>query len=583
MISRREFLVSGAGAIAASGLLPGVGLASRRRIGRGTGSAASLLGPPSAAQLEALRVLGRTSLRMPGLLAHPDLAAGTDTLPQIEHVVVLMMENHSYDNFFGMLGRQPGQRPRGDGLTIGYDGYPVNSNPQADGKPLRAFHMPTTCQLSGQPSQEWEASHEQFNGGKNNGFVTSPSGPVAMGYWDQRDLPFTYSLAERFPIGDRWFCSLLGQTDPNRRYLIAATSMGMTDDYNAPGQIGTLSLAPKNGTIFTQLTSHGISWRDYYAQFPSQTSATPYLYPDDDAALEQKYGEALNQFYTDAADGNLPSFSLLEPNYGTTSQENPQNIVRGEALLSQVVKAVGRSPKWKQTVLIITYDEHGGYYDHVPPPVALAPDDVPPVVGPGESTYDGFTRYGFRVPSVVLSAYAKPHHVSHTVYDHTSILAFVERKWNLPAMTLRDANANDLSDFFDLKALGSGHPTFSHLPKLAKPSQDAATLRCSRTGPGKIPPKDPRPERVEVVSALASRKRSGVVVRLRASAGEQHHATLQLRHGTQLISARRLGLITGRTQELVLRVHGQLPPAGRYEVVVAKGHHRLARRGVTVR
>ena len=582
MISRRELLLGGASAALASGVLPGAGLAAGRRRLSGRPSLAGLLGP-TAQQREALRVLGRTTMRLPGSRPHPALSSGTDTLPQIEHVVVLMMENHSYDNVFGMLGRITGERPRGDGLKIGYDGYPVNTNPQADGKPLRAFHMPSTCQLPGQPSQEWIACHEQYNGGRNNGFITSPSGPVAMGYWDERDLPFTYSLAREFPIGDRWFCSVLGQTDPNRRYLIAATSSGMTDDVPIPSQVALLGAQPKNGTIFSQLTTHGISWKDYYAQYPSQYSATPNLYPADDAALEQTYGEPLTQFYTDAANGNLPSFSLVEPNYGTSSQENPQNIIRGETVLADVVRAVGRSPKWKQTVLIITYDEHGGYYDHVPPPAALAPDSIPPVTAePGQPTYDGFSRYGFRVPSVVVSPYAKRRHVSHTVYDHTSILAFVEHKWNLPALTLRDANANELTDFFDLKAMAHRHPTFPHMPKLAKSGQDAATLRCSKTGPGTIPPKHPRPQRVEILSAVPNRSRGGVVVRLHASAGEQHHATLQLRRGTRVLTGRRLPLITDREQELLLSVHGRMPPRGHYEVVVAKGGKRLARRGVTV-
>jgi phospholipase C len=136
------------------------------------------------------------------------------------------------------------------------------------------------------------------------------------------------------------------------------------------------------------------------------------------------------------------------------------------------------------------YDEHGGYYDHVPPPAAIPPDLIPPVVQPGEELYEGFARYGFRVPSVVVSPYAKRDHVSHVVYDHTSVLAFVERKWNLPAFTYRDANANDLTDFLDLGALAAGNPTFPELPPLAVPGDTAARLACSTTGPGTIPPPD---------------------------------------------------------------------------------------------
>jgi phospholipase C len=139
-------------------------------------------------------------------------------------------------------------------------------------------------------------------------------------------------------------------------------------------------------------------------------------------------------------------------------------------------------------MLVITYDEHGGYYDHVPPPVAIAPDAVPPILKPGEVAYDGFNRYGFRVPSVVVSPYARPGSVTHTVYDHTSILAMLERKWNLPALTYRDANANDLTGFLDMDALSEGRPTFPELPTLAPAGDTARARACSASGPGTVPP-----------------------------------------------------------------------------------------------
>jgi phospholipase C len=196
----------------------------------------------------------------------------------------------------------------------------------------------------------------------------------------------------------------------------------------------------------------------------------------------------LDQFLADAAAGTLPQFSFIDPDYNSQSQENPQNMVVGEALMAQVVQALGSGPGWDKSILILTYDEHGGYYDHVPPPVALAPDSIPPVVNPGEGTYDGFWRYGFRVPGLIVSPYAKRDYVSHVVYDHTSVLALVERKWNLPALTWRDANANDLTDLIDLNALASGQPTFPELPTLAPAGDTPEALACSTTGPGTIPP-----------------------------------------------------------------------------------------------
>ncbi len=152
--------------------------------------------------------------RQPGSLPYPDLPAGTDTIPKIEHIVVLAMENHSYDNKLGML-----DRAGADGFQLGQDGNPTATNPYAGGDVQHAFAMPTTCQLLGKPSQTWQDSHVQFAAGRNTGFVESGSGPVAIVYWQESDQPFYYSLARQFPIADRYFCSVLGPTFPNRRYL----------------------------------------------------------------------------------------------------------------------------------------------------------------------------------------------------------------------------------------------------------------------------------------------------------------------------------------------------------------------------
>jgi phospholipase C len=577
--TRRTFLINGVGVAAAA--------AFGQRVARGGRlSRRSLaLTEPHASQIAALRALGRTSLRHPNSVPHPGLAVGADTMPEIEHVVVLMMENHSYDNFLGMLGRKAGQRPRGDGLTIANDGYPSATNPYANGSIQRAFRMPTTCQLDGKPSQEWAQSHIQFANGTNSGFVISDSGPVAMGYWNEDDLPFTYALASQFPIGDRWFCSALAQTDPNRRFLIAGTSLGMTDDIGtSSGNVfqDVLLAVPANGTIFERLSSAGISWADYYTSFP--TGATMELYPSSDAIYTGN-AKPIAQFFSDASSGSLPSVSLLDPDYDTQSQENPQNIVVGEAFLASVVRALGRSPAWLKTLLLITYDEHGGYYDHVPPPVALAPDGVAPVVQPGESTYDGFARYGFRVPSIVVGPYAKRNHVSHTLYDHTSILAFLEHKWNLPAMTYRDANANDLLDFLDLNALAARRPTFPELPALPASGQNASTLACSTTGPGTIPPPAPPPIPLRVVleNQGVSKQHRGLVLQLWTTRAYLRDLVVELHHGKRRVASARIAKLTTLPRQVTLRVHRRAPVAGHYTLVVRKGRRVLLRRAIRVR
>jgi phospholipase C len=586
-VSRREFLIAGGGFLATTaGLAAPVSALGGTSRYRARAHALPGLREPALRpeQVEALRVLGRTSLRMPDTRPFAALPEGTDTMPQIEHVIVAMMENHSYDNLLGMLGRGPFETPRGDGFTIAADGYPTAWNPDGRGGGVRAFHMPTTCQFDGVPAQDWLASHAQYAGGAMNGFVTSASGPVSMGYWTAADLPFTYALAATFPLGDRYFCSLLGQTDPNRRYVIAGTSCGMTDDIPLPEQDATLLVAPANGTIYSRMASAGISFMEYYEQYPSQTAATMNLYPTVDAAYSQGGKTApMTRFYADCAAGSLPQFSFLGPNFSTQSQENPQNIVIGEAWLRRVVEAIGASPKWSRTVLIVNYDEHGGYYDHVPPPVALAPDDIPPVTDGGEPAYDGFTRYGFRVPCIVVSPYAKRDHVSSVVYDHGSVLAFVERKWNLPAITLRDANANDLTDFLDLPAMAAGRPTFPELPALAPSGDTPAAEACSRSGPGTVPVADAPalPVLIRFGRGRLDRPRHAWVVPVRASR-QLSACAVELWRGRHRIAHTHLGGLGVETRHVALRSGRRAPAPGRYTLVVKQGATVLGRRAVRI-
>ncbi len=418
---------------------------------------------------------GSSALREPGSLPHPDRRAGTDMIPQIAHIVVLVMENHSYDNKLGML-----RRDGADGFELGADGRPTATNPYQDGRLQHAFPMPTTCQLWGKPSQTWENSHAQFDGGSNAGFVTSGSGPVAMGYWQEHDQPFYYSLASHFPIADRYFCSVLGPTFPNRRYLISATSLGMIDD-TLPALFGY----PPNGTIFDRLDEAGIGWKDYCSTLGVVVSSAE-LYPELYAKNVGTKVVGIDSFFDDAASNQLPGYSLVEPNYLLGSEESPQNIAIGEHFAARVIDAVMSGPAWERTLLIWTYDEHGGYFDHVPPPAAIAPDAIPPDTRDGTPAYNGFRQYGFRVPCAVVSPWARPGYVSHQVFDHSSICALAEAKWNLPAMTYRDANASPMLDMLDLS-----RPAFLTPPELSQPllnSDPLKTLECEVMGPGTIPP-----------------------------------------------------------------------------------------------
>ena len=436
----------------------------------------------------------------------PALPAGTDLLPQIRHIVVLMMENHSYDNYLGML------RNRGEGFPLDSDGKPEVSNTGPGGEVIRAFQLPSTVQRAGVPSQSWRASHVQHGEGKCDGFVTSVrdlltgadeqagTAAIGMGYWSEADLPFYYGLARTFPVADHWFSSCLGPTFPNRRFLIAGTAHGLIDD--SPYDLLDY---PSAGTIFDLLTEHGISWANYhpvasthgkwrhYARhrrkmtrrhlmslgrsIPSMTrnaekdiKFTADVFPLG-IGRYMRHVHGLEQFFADAANGTLPAFSIVDPDFDAYSEENPQDIRKGESFAAAEVNSVLNGAGWPHTLLIWLYDEHGGYYDHVPPPPAVPPDTVEgrSVVGGREDVGEGphrYDRYGFRVPAVVVSPYARSGYVCSEIFDHTSVLKLVEKKWNLPPLTARDAAASAPLDALDL----TSPPAFLDPPILPAPS-----------------------------------------------------------------------------------------------------------------
>jgi phospholipase C len=425
----------------------------------------------------------------------PDLPLGHHLLPQIRHVVVVMMENHSFDQHLGTLGR-------GDGLPVDEHGVPTSTNPKADGTPVRSHRAATTFQQDGVPTQSWEAVHEQWAGGDLDGFVRSAAaavpgadGAVAMARYGPEDLPFYASLARTFPVADRWFSSLLGPTFPNRRYLVAGTSNGLVTD-----KLSATFDRPPAGTVFDLLEAAGLAWGDYHPvphrphlakrvlgvhglragralrhqvegrrgrarraedEAKSVLRFTADAYPLG-LAKYVRHVHPLDRFLEDAAAGTLPAFSLVDPDFEVDSEENPQDVRLGEAFAGRAIRAVLEGPGWPATVLVWCYDEHGGYYDHVPPPAAVEPDDVPPRGG-GPWRFD---RYGFRVPAVVASPFARPGHVSSVVRDHTSVLGLLGAIWNLPPLTRRVAAADDLLDCLDLEA----PPAFLDPPALAAPA-----------------------------------------------------------------------------------------------------------------
>jgi phospholipase C len=423
-----------------------------------------------------------------GALPSATLAATDPTGTQIpiDHIVLVMQENRSFDSYFSHL-QVPGQTVESAADDV--------TNPNGDGGVVSRFHWDSSTASNGNPNgldyycfadtdHGWGQTHAEWNNGALDGFVTtnndSGNGARAMGYYDQTDIPFYYGLAQSFAISDRHFCSVLGPTYPNRMFYWAGTSYGLGYNSLAPA---TGSGDPAYPNLFTELTAAHVSWKVYSLSLPSSALVwesglnSPANFP------------GLPQFYADAQQGQLPAVSVVEGNdsgagsitvNGSTivavDEHPPQDPQLGQSFMASVVQALMHSPNWSSSALFITWDEHGGEYDHVPPPPACKPDNMPLQLGSGDGGYlewsqEGFDRYGFRTPLFVVSPYAKRGYVSHVVVDHTSITRFVETRFDLPALTARDANAWPLLDMFDFS-----HPdmTVPTLPEsVIEPAQQA--------------------------------------------------------------------------------------------------------------
>jgi phospholipase C len=427
-----------------------------------------------------------------GTLPFPERAVGSpDQLMPFDHLVVVMMENHSFDNLLGYL---PRTHPEADGLTIDANGVATDQNPKSDDAPVVSFPLPNTAQESF-VSQSWKATRDQVDGGAMDGFVrTAGDQNQAMGYYTPDVLPFAYSLATTFTLANRWYSAAPGPTYPNRRFLLAGTAYGLTET----SAESLLQPPPPNGTIFDQLSNHHVSWADYSTELP-MTLVIPTI-----VMRYLDHHHNIDRFFHDCEAGSLPAVSFVDPALGALrdkasslpsliqdalrlfgidpsklpqgqTEENPDDLYFGERWAYEVTDAVMRSPAWERTLLIYTYDEHGGYYDHVPPATTVAPDDISPAPTGTEGDY---TTYGPRVPAVVMSPYSKPGGVTNVIHDHTSVLATIERKWNLPALTARDANAATVMDFLDLNS-----PPRLSPPPLSAPPEPSTGIKATMRWP----------------------------------------------------------------------------------------------------
>jgi phospholipase C len=424
----------------------------------------------------------------------------------IKHVFFLLQENRSFDMYFGLLGGyrtgRLAQFNIADTQTIDSFSPNVTLTNSQTGATVTPFHELTECTENLSPA--WDESHHDtglaggdaawattttFNDnsfGMNKFLDTTgsvpqqfdPNGTRAMGYYDSTDLPYYYDLATFFATSDSWHSPILANTVPNRMYLMAGTSFG----HEYPDLD---SNHPKYGakTIFRAMNDANVSWLYYYhdgiflANFADfqDPAIKPKTFRDTD--LLARLGGLCSGNPCDP-DKSIPQVVFIDsPSGGSGFDEHPDNnIQKGAAYVQSIIAALMNSDAWQDSVFILSYDEGGGLYDHVPPFMVPPPDSNAPGACP--DTNNGSTGYckvgnvggtfdltGFRVPLTVISPFAIPHFVSHTRRDYTAILAFIEKTFNVPALTARDAYwqdpSRDMSEFFDLKNSPSLHPPAS--------------------------------------------------------------------------------------------------------------------------
>jgi phospholipase C len=348
----------------------------------------------------------------------------------IQHIVLVMMENRSFDHFLGWL---PGANGRQTGLTytdssnVAHSTYPLAPDYQGCGHP--------------DPDHSYQGARVEYDNGACDGWLRAGANDVyAIGYYLQNDLAFLGKAAPAWTTCDQYFAAILSATYPNRIYQHAAQTDRL-DDTLLP-----LSTLP---TIWDRLAEHSLSARYYFSDFPVVAFwGAKYL----------SISRPIGNFFADCAAGTLPHVSYVDPRFlgeaeGLSGDDHPHSDIRnGEYFLNTIYAAVTSSPNWGNTVLVINFDEWGGFFEHVPPTVAPIP--------PGDAGLGSDGRRGFRVPALVISPWSPRGNVAHGLYDHTSVLKMIEWRWSLRPLTVRDGSANNLAEVLDFNHANLNAPAF---------------------------------------------------------------------------------------------------------------------------
>jgi phospholipase C len=367
----------------------------------------------------------------------------------IEHIVVVMMENRSFDH---MLGWMPNANGRQAGLS-----YPDNNG---NLQPTQRLDYYVGCSHP-DPDHSYAGGRSEVNNGAMNGWLrTSSNDSFSIGYYEEADLPLFGTLARNFTTCSNYFASILSSTYPNRVFQHAA----QTDRLSNTLDISSLP------TIWDNLQSAGVSSKYYFSNVPFLALwGTKYL------GISALYAD----FLADAAAGNLPAVSFVDPWFtilddGTGNDDHPHaDLRKGEIFLREIITALSSNPAWTNTVLVINRDEWGGFFDHVAPPRVIAPNNV------DTDLVDGKALLGCRVPTVIVSPFTRGNPAKPTInsllYDHTSVLKLIEWRWNIPPLTSRDAS-DEIANLALALNFSSIDTSIPELPVIAEPPLDPCTL-----------------------------------------------------------------------------------------------------------
>jgi phospholipase C len=343
--------------------------------------------------------------------------------PSLEHIIVVTMESRSFDHLLGWL-------PGADGKQAGVS-YRDRNGAQHSTHRLTQFHG---CGYA-DPNHSYEGGRQAYNSGACDGWLRADGNDLhAIGYYAAEDQPFLSRLATSWTVCDRYFAPVMAPTFPNRIIQLA----GQTD------RIVSSQVPCSLPAIWDRLAAKNLSGRHYGALTSSHLWGFRY------AGIIRP----IAQFHSDAAAGTLPNVAFVDPDLSSVFGGNyhpPDDIRNGEAFLASVYNSVIRSPAWKSALLVVTFDEWGGFFDHVAPPTA----PVPPAER-AAGNQDGLR--GFRVPTVLVSPFARRAHVTSRMYDHASILKLIETRWGLEPLTVRDTEASDLSAEINLSHYDTNAP-----------------------------------------------------------------------------------------------------------------------------